>query len=124
MKQFYLTPTEIEAVKTMCRNMTYCADYNPNYNHMGIAGVFINGSMNHTPYAMVYVGCTEISDEQLEKFVDLCNSFHHAFRVFDGTTHHKPYRAFRNEDMKKFVTVVNGDCCDIYTRKIIRMNFN
>lgn len=120
LKQFHLTPTDMSAIKDLCRNMISQADNNPEYNHIGVAGVFVDGSERSYPYAMIYVGCSSMTKEQLFKLVDLCNSYYHAYRVFEGTTYFREDRAFRTEDMINFVQIISGDCVDLNTKRTIK----
>lgn len=121
MKQLYLTPFEMEAIKDMCKNMIFVADNNPDYNHIGVAGVFVDGDMRNYPYAMIYVVCSDMSNRQLENLVNLCNSKHHSYKsALDGRRHICLERAFSNKEMMKFVTITNGGCCDIHTRREIK----
>lgn len=121
MKQMNISPFEMDAIKEMCNNMIFAANNHPDYNHLGVAGLFIDGDMRNYHYAMIYIMCRSMSDKQLDDFVNLCNSKRKGYKsALDGRMHLYADRAFSNKEMMKFVTVASGECCDIHTRKLIK----
>ena len=121
MKQHYQTYEEMKALREMCRAMIDLSTYHPDFNHIIVGGYFVDGGGFSYPYAMI---CVKGLDEaKKHAFVSLCNTYHrNKFTMFGQVT--EAFPCFDSKEMEKFVEIVTGDFCNIYTRRTIKFNNN